>query len=146
MLALEQPAPTAFLDKIPTMSLALSRILTELHDCPMIISDRRCNIVGWNQAAAAIFLVFSMIPPQQFFNYRQYVADNWYSEFIEKSVRSTRISAPFGINAMSARHRMYSLIPPCQVGIMLFGFYYTPSAGGHRLECSVSTPAQVAGS
>ena len=30
MLALEQPAPTTFVDKIPTVSPALSRILTEL--------------------------------------------------------------------------------------------------------------------
>lgn len=65
MLALEQPAPTTFVDKIPTISPALSRILTELHDCPTIISDRRCNIVGWNQAAAAIFLDFSIIPVEQ---------------------------------------------------------------------------------
>jgi transcriptional regulator with XRE-family HTH domain len=65
MLALEQPAPTTFVDKIPTVSPALSRILTELHDCPTIISDRRCNIVGWNQAAAAIFLDFAMIPEEQ---------------------------------------------------------------------------------
>ena len=50
MLALEQPAPTTFVDNIPTISPALIRILTELHDCPTIISDRRCHIVGWNQA------------------------------------------------------------------------------------------------
>ncbi|MCY9668487.1 helix-turn-helix transcriptional regulator [Paenibacillus alginolyticus] len=65
MLALAQPAPTTFVDKIPSVSPALSRILTELHDCPTIISDRRCNIVGWNQAAAAIFLDFAMIPEEQ---------------------------------------------------------------------------------
>ncbi|MBP1964453.1 helix-turn-helix domain-containing protein [Paenibacillus aceris] len=65
MLALEQPAPTTIVDQAPTVSPALLRILDELHDCPTIISDRRCNIVGWNQAAAAIFLDFAMIPLEE---------------------------------------------------------------------------------
>lgn len=62
MLALEQPGPTTFIDKLPTISPALNRILTELHDCPTIVSDRRCHIVGWNQAAAAVFLDFAKLP------------------------------------------------------------------------------------
>ena len=114
MLALEQPAPTTFVDKIPTISPALNRILTELHDCPTIVSDRRCNIVGWNQAAAAVFSI--LLSSQRERNmiwllftrkelkalavnwsdfakgflamfrsyYGQYVGDNWYSEFIEE--------------------------------------------------------------
>lgn len=65
MLALEQPAPTTIVDQAPTVSPSLSRILEELHDCPTIISDRRCNIVGWNQAAAAVFLDFALIPLEE---------------------------------------------------------------------------------
>ena len=65
MLALEQPAPTAVVDSAPTISPALNRILTELRDCPTIISDRRCNIVGWNQAAAGVFLDFEQIPVEE---------------------------------------------------------------------------------
>ncbi|BFT71906.1 helix-turn-helix transcriptional regulator [Paenibacillus sp. P36] len=65
MLALEQPAPTTIVDQAPTISPALNRILEELHDCPTIISDRRCNIVGWNQAAAAVFLDFALVPLEE---------------------------------------------------------------------------------
>lgn len=65
MLALEQPAPTAIVDQVPTVTPALRRILDELRDCPTIISDRRCNIVGWNPAAAAIFLDFALVPVEE---------------------------------------------------------------------------------
>ncbi|NEW08675.1 helix-turn-helix domain-containing protein [Paenibacillus sp. SYP-B3998] len=65
MLALEQPASTVVLESAPTITPALSRILLELHDCPAIISDRRCNIVGWNQAAAGVFLDFELIPLEE---------------------------------------------------------------------------------
>ncbi|MEW9698569.1 helix-turn-helix transcriptional regulator [Paenibacillus sp. SI8] len=65
MLALEQPAPTAVVNSAPTISPALSRILAELRDCPTIISDRRCNIVGWNPAAAGVFLDFEKIPLEE---------------------------------------------------------------------------------
>ncbi|MDR6879772.1 helix-turn-helix transcriptional regulator [Bacillus sp. 3255] len=65
MLALEQPAPTAIVDETPTVTPALRRIVDELRDCPAIISDRRCNIVGWNSAAAAMFLDFAGVPLEE---------------------------------------------------------------------------------
>ncbi|MGO0060606.1 helix-turn-helix transcriptional regulator [Brevibacillus fluminis] len=46
----------------PQISPALQRILQELRFCPTIITDRRCQIVGWNQAAAHVFLDFQTVP------------------------------------------------------------------------------------
>lgn len=47
------------------ISPSLSKILQELRYCPTIISDRRCHIVGWNRAAAHVFLDFEQIPPEK---------------------------------------------------------------------------------
>lgn len=49
----------------PEISPSLKRILQELRFCPTIISDRRCHIVGWNQAASHVFLDFEQIPAEQ---------------------------------------------------------------------------------
>jgi len=65
MLALEQPAPTAVIDSPPVISPALHRMVSELHSCPTIIFDRRCNIVGWNPAAARVFLDFELVPQEE---------------------------------------------------------------------------------
>ncbi|MFJ8261227.1 helix-turn-helix transcriptional regulator [Rummeliibacillus sp. NPDC094406] len=47
------------------LSSSLKRILAELTYCPTIITDRHCHIVGWNPAAAYVFLDFEQIPSQQ---------------------------------------------------------------------------------
>ncbi|SHF42955.1 Helix-turn-helix domain-containing protein [Seinonella peptonophila] len=47
------------------LSPSLKRILAELTYCPTIITDRHCHIVGWNSAAAHIFLDFDKIPNNQ---------------------------------------------------------------------------------
>jgi len=47
------------------ISPSLTKILQELQYCPTIISDRRCQIVGWNKAAAHVFLDFDQISPEQ---------------------------------------------------------------------------------
>ncbi|TVX96903.1 helix-turn-helix transcriptional regulator [Cohnella terricola] len=52
-------------DELPRISPSLQIILRELTYCPTIISDRRCHIVGWNEAAAHVFLDFEQIPPEQ---------------------------------------------------------------------------------
>jgi transcriptional regulator with XRE-family HTH domain len=44
------------------ISPSLKRILQELQYCPTIITDRRLFIVGWNLAAANVFLDFDQIP------------------------------------------------------------------------------------
>lgn len=41
---------------------SLEKILKELKYCPTIITDRRCFIVGWNEAAAQVFLNFNLLP------------------------------------------------------------------------------------
>ncbi|MFB6731361.1 helix-turn-helix transcriptional regulator [Bacillus mobilis] len=47
------------------LSPSLIRILDELKYCPTIITDRHCHIVGWNPAAAYVFLDFEQIPDDQ---------------------------------------------------------------------------------
>ena len=51
--------------KIAQISSPLQKIIRDLRSCPVIISDRRCYIVGWNEAASHIFLDFEQIPPDQ---------------------------------------------------------------------------------
>ncbi|PET55421.1 helix-turn-helix transcriptional regulator, partial [Bacillus cereus] len=47
------------------LSPSLIRILDELTYCPTIITDQHCHIVGWNPAAAHVFLDFEQIPNDQ---------------------------------------------------------------------------------
>lgn len=47
------------------LSPSLKRILEELTYCPTIITDRHCHIVGWNSAAAHVFLDFEQISNDQ---------------------------------------------------------------------------------
>lgn len=49
----------------PEISAPLQYMLRELRYCPTIISDRHCQIVGWNEAASHVFLDFEQIPPEQ---------------------------------------------------------------------------------
>ncbi|MEI7024277.1 helix-turn-helix transcriptional regulator [Paenibacillus sp. y28] len=65
-LALEAgPADRLIPGEQQEISPSLKRILKELRYCPTIISDRRCSIVGWNEAAAHVFLDFQEVPPDQ---------------------------------------------------------------------------------
>jgi transcriptional regulator with XRE-family HTH domain len=65
-LALETtPGVSLLTEELPEISPALRIILQELTYCPTIISDRRCQIVGWNDAASHVFLDFEHIPPEQ---------------------------------------------------------------------------------
>ncbi|HEY2493803.1 MAG TPA: helix-turn-helix transcriptional regulator [Paenibacillus sp.] len=66
-LALETgPGTTLIHEQVePQISPSLHRILLELKHCPTLISDRRCHIVGWNQAASHVFLDFEQIPYEQ---------------------------------------------------------------------------------
>ncbi|ANS77314.1 DNA-binding protein [Paenibacillus yonginensis] len=47
------------------ISPSLQKIIRDLRSCPVIISDPRCHIVGWNEAASHIFLNFDEIPPEE---------------------------------------------------------------------------------
>ncbi|MFH5184993.1 helix-turn-helix transcriptional regulator [Paenibacillus sp. TAB 01] len=47
-------AADIFADQPEAIHPTLQRILDYLNPCPAFIADRRCNIVGWNQAAGAM--------------------------------------------------------------------------------------------
>ncbi|WNS45633.1 helix-turn-helix transcriptional regulator [Paenibacillus sp. MMS20-IR301] len=66
-LALESGAGNAVnpREEEPVIHPALQKILQELKTCPTLISDRHCAIVGWNEAAAHVFLDFAKLPPEQ---------------------------------------------------------------------------------
>jgi transcriptional regulator with XRE-family HTH domain len=65
-LALPEAEKRSFSNEEETViSPALTKILNELRNCPIIISDRRCHIVGWNPAAAHVFLDFEQIPKEE---------------------------------------------------------------------------------
>ncbi len=65
-LALPEAEKRSFSNEEETViSPALTKILNELWNCPIIISDRRCHIVGWNPAAAHVFLDFEQIPKEE---------------------------------------------------------------------------------
>ncbi|KQL41938.1 DNA-binding protein [Bacillus sp. FJAT-25509] len=65
-LALPEAEKRSFSNEEDTaISPALTKILNELRNCPIIISDRRCHIVGWNPAAAHVFLDFEQIPKEE---------------------------------------------------------------------------------
>ncbi|MEY8749184.1 helix-turn-helix transcriptional regulator [Alkalicoccobacillus gibsonii] len=46
-------------------SPSLKKIVNELSYCPSIITDRHCHIVGWNPAAAHVFLDFEQVPIEE---------------------------------------------------------------------------------
>lgn len=69
-LAMEPGAGASITAEMPAyssdaVSPPLRKILQELRQCPSIISDRRCQIVGWNEAAAHVFVDFAQIPEQE---------------------------------------------------------------------------------
>ncbi|SFE13199.1 Helix-turn-helix domain-containing protein [Paenibacillus catalpae] len=69
-LALEPGAGASGTAELPSyssdaVSPPLRKILQELRQCPSIISDRRCQIVGWNEAAAHVFVDFAQIPESE---------------------------------------------------------------------------------
>ncbi|GIO37445.1 transcriptional regulator [Paenibacillus antibioticophila] len=54
-----------FQEERTEISQPLKKIMDELRFCPTIITDRRYFIVGWNEAAAHVFLDFEQIPFEQ---------------------------------------------------------------------------------
>ncbi|ANE46176.1 DNA-binding protein [Paenibacillus swuensis] len=65
-LALEYHSEIHILDETPLqIHPSLQKILRELRNCPTIISDRHCHIVGWNDAARYVFMDFEQIPAEQ---------------------------------------------------------------------------------
>jgi transcriptional regulator with XRE-family HTH domain len=65
-LALESGSGATSLKEEQTeISASLKKIMNELRFCPTIITDRRYDIVGWNEAASHVFLDFEKIPFEQ---------------------------------------------------------------------------------
>ncbi|SDW61841.1 helix-turn-helix transcriptional regulator [Paenibacillus sp. CF384] len=56
---------SSVLEETVQISPSLRRILQELRSCPTIISDRHCQIVGWNEAASHVFMNFEQLPPSE---------------------------------------------------------------------------------
>lgn len=50
---------------ISKMNPSLEKILSGLTYCPTIVTDRHCHIVGWNTAAANVFIDFATIPESE---------------------------------------------------------------------------------
>ncbi|MBS4175093.1 helix-turn-helix transcriptional regulator [Bacillus sp. FJAT-49736] len=65
-LAIEDGIHPEFTDPTESeINPALKKILRELKYCPTIITDRKLFIVGWNKAAANVFIDFEQIPTEQ---------------------------------------------------------------------------------
>ncbi|MED4240393.1 helix-turn-helix transcriptional regulator [Priestia megaterium] len=65
-LALEVKSEVAHPKKEQSkLTPSLEKILTELTYCPTIVTDRHCHIVGWNPAAAHVFLNFEQVPEHE---------------------------------------------------------------------------------
>ncbi|EPZ51661.1 hypothetical protein N007_20655 [Alicyclobacillus acidoterrestris ATCC 49025] len=71
------------------VSSAIHLILQQLHFYPAFVSDRRCNIIGWNEAAAKVFIDFGELPAEErnilwiLFTRKEFkvLAENW-NDFI----------------------------------------------------------------
>ncbi|USB33568.1 helix-turn-helix transcriptional regulator [Paenibacillus sp. YPG26] len=156
------------------ISPSLRRILDELKYCPTIISDRKCQIVGWNAAAAHVFLNFDLIPASErnmielLFNkkelrslavnwehfvrgflsifrayYGQYVADPWYSDFIDKMTHQyPDFLELWNASDVSSAPEVMIEFRHARAGKMLFNLTSLQVQGATDLRCSVYTPVQ----
>ncbi|WDL98788.1 helix-turn-helix transcriptional regulator [Alicyclobacillus sp. ALC3] len=81
----------------PTISPAVRLIIDQLEHYPTIVSDRRCNVVAWNQAAAEVFIDFGKVPAEErniiwlLFTRKEFkaLASNW-TDFIRGFVAMFR--------------------------------------------------------
>lgn len=66
-LAMEQgkSSPASYAPELAKVSPSLQKIMQELRFCPVIMTDHRCYIVGWNNAASHIFIRFDRLPPEE---------------------------------------------------------------------------------
>jgi len=81
----------------PTISSAVRIIVDQLEHYPTIVSDRRCNVVAWNKAAAAVFIDFGNVSIEErniiwlLFTRKEFkvLASNW-TDFIRGFVAMFR--------------------------------------------------------
>ncbi|MBP1934353.1 helix-turn-helix transcriptional regulator [Ammoniphilus resinae] len=81
------------------ISPSLEKILTELKYCPTLITDRHFQIVGWNRAAAHVFLDFEQISWDQ----RNLIR----LVFIRKELRSLAVNWEHFVKGFLAIFRSY---------------------------------------
>ncbi|MEQ6000809.1 helix-turn-helix transcriptional regulator [Bacillus amyloliquefaciens] len=172
-LAIEESVKQPFAaEEEAVISPSLSKILQELRYCPTIISDRRCHIVGWNQAAAHVFLDFEQLPPEKrnlielLFSrkelrslavnwehfvkgfiaifrtyYGQYVADTWYSQFIEEMEKTySEFHTLWNESEVSSAPEVLIEFRHAKAGKMVFNLTSFQVQGNSDLRCSVYTP------
>ncbi|GIN37336.1 MULTISPECIES: helix-turn-helix transcriptional regulator [Heyndrickxia] len=174
-LAMEEGVKSSELDEEEAIiSPSLKKILKELQYCPTIITDRKCHIVGWNQAAANVFLDFEKVEDKQrnliylvfarkelrslavnwehfvkgflaIFRtyYGQYVADPWYSDFIEKMEKDfPEFQELWNESEVSSAPEVLIEFRHGKAGKMLFNLTSLQVQGNHDLRCSVYTPVE----
>lgn len=174
-LALDEGVKQTFSAEEETIiSPSLTKMVQELRYCPTIISDRRCHIVGWNQAAAHVFLDFEQIPPEKrnlielLFSrkelrslavnwehfvkgfiaifrtyYGQYVADKWYSQFIEKMEQNySEFHTLWNESEVSSAPEVLIEFRHAKAGKMIFNLTSLQVQGNSDLRCSVYTPVE----
>ncbi|GJM80252.1 helix-turn-helix transcriptional regulator [Paenibacillus timonensis] len=161
-------------EKEPVINPSLHKILQELKYCPTIISDRHCHIVGWNPAAAHVFVDFEQIPKEErnlisllfakkelrslavnwpdfvrgflaIFRayYGQYVADPWYSRFIDRmSRRYPDFQELWNQSEVSAAPEVMIEFRHAKAGKMLFNLTSLQVQGDADLRCSIYTPIE----
>ncbi|MFD1451804.1 helix-turn-helix transcriptional regulator [Oceanobacillus sojae] len=154
------------------MTPSLNRILQELRHCPTIISDKYCRIVGWNKAAATVFIdfdkiaeedrniIFLLFSRKEFKSlavnwehfvkgylsifrsyYGQYVADEWYKQFIEKMERQfPEFKRLWDEEEVSSAPDVLIEFRHAKAGKMLFNLTSLQVQGTSDLRCSVYTP------
>lgn len=178
-LATEEPGRPAspIEDEEAKISPSLNKIIQDLHYCPAIITDRHCHIVGWNKAAAHVFLDFDLIPKEQrnliqlLFSrkefrslavnwehfakgfiaifrtyYGQYVADKWYSRFIEKMEQTyPEFSKLWNESEVSSAPEILIEFRHARAGKMIFQLTSLQVQGDNDLRCSIYTPADNTG-
>ncbi|WP_445487275.1 helix-turn-helix transcriptional regulator [Niallia sp. 03133] len=173
-LAMEEGDKPVIQEENPIITPSLKKIMEELQYCPMIISDRRCYIVGWNDAAAHIFLDFAEIPLEKrnllelLFSrkelkalavnwehfvkgfiaifrtyYGQYVADEWYTDFIERMEQEYQnFSALWNESEISSAPEVLIEFRHAKLGKLVFDLTSFQVQGNHDLRCSVYTPVE----
>jgi transcriptional regulator with XRE-family HTH domain len=57
--------PAALKEELPGIGSALETIIEGLGHYPVLVSDHRCRIAGWNRAAAAVFMDFAQVPAEE---------------------------------------------------------------------------------
>lgn len=161
-------------EKTPVINPSLHKILQELKYCPTIISDRHCQIVGWNPAAAHVFVDFEQLPEEErnliyllfakkelrslavnwphfvrgflaIFRayYGQYVADPWYSRFIDRmSRRYPDFQELWNQSEVSAAPEVMIEFRHAKAGKMLFNLTSLQVQGDADLRCSIYTPIE----